>query len=122
MGRSLRLLAVGLAGATWGCFSAPSADVLFSCDPESAPQCPPEYTCQSDGCCHRDGSDVDASRGACNSSATSGLISPDTDPTSGTGSPETDGTSTASDTDTDTDASGSLTGETGGSSSSSTTG
>lgn len=82
MGRGLRVLAVAVLAAAWGCFSAPSADVLFSCDPDDAPQCPPEYTCESDGCCHRNGSDVDASRNACNSGATSGLDPTDTDATS----------------------------------------
>jgi len=118
----MRLLLVGIAAAAWGCFSAPSADVLFSCDPENAPQCPPEYSCQSDGCCHRDGSDVEGSRGACNSNATTGmsLSGTDTDPSTETGTAGSETDETGTDTDTDTDGTGPTTGEAGGSSSSTT--
>jgi hypothetical protein len=114
MGRGLRIVAVAVVAAAWGCFSAPSADVLFSCDPSDAPECPPDYTCESDGCCHRNGSDVEASRNACNSGATSGFdpsttegstdgSSTDTDPGSSSGS----GESTDTDTDTAAGSSGS---------------
>jgi len=91
MGKAFRLAAVGVLAAVWGCFSAPSADVLFACDPQTAPQCPPDYTCQSDGCCHRDGTDVEASMGACKSAADSGL------------NPTETATETATDAGTDTD-------------------
>lgn len=69
---SARRWAIGLAlaiaaasGAEISCFQAPSDDVSFSCDPEDAPECPNGYTCERDGCCHRDGSDVEANLGAC---------------------------------------------------------
>ncbi len=106
MGSSLRVAAVAVLAALWGCFSAPSADVLFACDPEDAPACPPEYTCQPDGCCHRDGSDVEASAGACNSGGTSGFdpnaSGTDTDPSTGADTDTDTGTDTGTDTDTDT--------------------
>lgn len=104
MGRGLRVLAVAVIAAAWGCFSAPSADVLFSCDPDDAPECPPDYTCESDGCCHRNGSDVEASRGACNSGATSGFGPSDTDASSSGSTDAADSsTVTGESTDTDTD-------------------
>ena len=104
MGRGLRVLAVAVIAAAWGCFSAPSADVLFSCDPDDAPECPPDYTCESDGCCHRNGSDVEASRGACNSGATSGFDPSDTDASSsGSTDAASSSTVTGESTDTDTD-------------------
>lgn len=57
---------LGLAlGDTLACFSAPSADVMFACEPESAPACPSGYTCEADGCCHRDGSKVSEHLGEC---------------------------------------------------------
>lgn len=53
-------------GAALGaCFNPPDDAVLFACDAETAPTCPDGYTCASDGCCHRDGSDIEASRGSC---------------------------------------------------------
>jgi hypothetical protein len=121
MGPTLRLTAVAALAAVWGCFSAPSADVLFSCDPEAAPECPPGYSCESDGCCHRDGSDVDASRGACGAGETSG---PATDgPTSSTaGSSSSGASSESSTTDTDTDTSGSSSSSSTGAAASSSSG
>ncbi len=63
LGSSLALgLGLGLGGA---CFSAPQPAVQFSCDLASAPECPEGYTCEADGCCHRDGSDYDAHAGQC---------------------------------------------------------
>ncbi|MBK8241071.1 MAG: hypothetical protein IPK74_36615 [Deltaproteobacteria bacterium] len=67
--RSFALLARPLA-ATWlglvaACFDAPAATVMFTCDVASEPACPAGYTCQSDGCCHADGSDVAAHAGEC---------------------------------------------------------
>lgn len=74
---------VGLAiGVLAACFTPPDEDVLFSCDPDSAPTCPEQYTCEADGCCHRDGTDVEASFGACR--LTAGSVSA-TAPTTGTG-------------------------------------
>jgi hypothetical protein len=54
------------AGALLGaCFNPPDAAAMFTCDPEDAPACPPDYACEADGCCHRAGSDVAANLGAC---------------------------------------------------------
>jgi hypothetical protein len=47
------------------CFAAPNPPVLFACEPEGAAACPSGYTCHIDGCCHRDGSDLDEHEGAC---------------------------------------------------------
>ncbi len=103
MGATGRILAVCALAAVWGCFSAPSADVLFSCDPDDAPACPPDYACESDGCCHREGSDVQANLGACSPGASAGAPSTGASSTSGstdTGSTDTDtaGTSSSSGT------------------------
>ncbi len=46
------------------CFNPPADAVLFACTPE-APDCPADYSCGDDGCCHRDGSDIAANYGAC---------------------------------------------------------
>lgn len=84
-------LILGLLG---GCFTAPADAVLFACTPE-APDCPTDYTCAEDGCCHRDGSDIAANYGACGlgGPATGPLASStDVSPTSSTGAPT--GTST----------------------------
>lgn len=66
----MRLRAQGLAaafgvlvGGGISCFNPPSADVLFSCAEEG--ECPDGYGCEDDGCCHRDGSDVEENLGAC---------------------------------------------------------
>jgi hypothetical protein len=59
------------------CFNAPADAVLFACTPE-APDCPTDYSCADDGCCHRDGSDIAANYGAC------GLGGPATGPASST--------------------------------------
>ena len=70
---------LGLAGGiVVGCFDAPAADVMFSCDPATAPACPDGYSCEADGCCHRDGTDVAANLGACK-------LGGDTQPGTGTG-------------------------------------
>ncbi len=107
MGSALRLTAVAVLAALWGCFSAPSADVLFACDPQNAPQCPPDYSCEADGCCHRNGSDVQASAGACNSAGTSGFDPSGTDTDTDTDTGDTDtGDTDPSDTDTDTGSEG----------------
>jgi hypothetical protein len=83
------IVLVGLLGSASSCFTAPNAPVQFSCDPGSAPECPPDYTCFSDGCCHRDGSDVDAHLGECRLGPSSGTGSDssttiDTDAMTGT--------------------------------------
>lgn len=59
----LALTLVGGAGIS--CFQAPSDDVTFSCEPGDEPACPAGYSCEKDGCCHRDGSDVEDNLGAC---------------------------------------------------------
>jgi hypothetical protein len=61
-------LAAGFAsslGAISACFNAPADDVLFSCASGASPQCPEGYSCEADGCCHKDGSDVEANYGGC---------------------------------------------------------
>lgn len=85
-----------IIGLLAGCFTAPADAVLFACTPE-APDCPTDYTCADDGCCHRDGSDIAANYGACGlgGPATGPLASStDVSPTSSTGAPTTTGTST----------------------------
>ena len=58
-------LGMGLGVVLAACFTAPARDVQFSCDVVTAPACPPDYTCQTDGCCHKDSSDPGDKRGAC---------------------------------------------------------
>lgn len=108
-------------GTTLGaCFNPPAADVMFSCDPAAAGTCPNGYTCEADGCCHRDGSDVEADFGGCGlgKGASAG---PTTTPTTATtGAPDTTDaptTGTAADTTTTTATTGSSgsTGSTGSS-------
>ncbi len=94
-------LLAGLALAA--CFSAPADAVLFACTPE-APDCPADYSCASDGCCHRDGSDITANFGTCGlggPGTTTGTTTGDL-PTGTTG---TTGTTSGSTTSTATDAS-----------------
>jgi len=117
MGHGLRLFLTLVLAAAWGCFSPPSADVLFSCDPDDAPECPPDYTCQADGCCHRDGSDVDASPGACNSNDDAGPTTAGTGTASGAESGSTTGSGSGTGS-----SSGSGTGSSSGSGSSSSSG
>ena len=62
LARPLAAIWLGLVAA---CFDAPAAAVMFTCDVASEPACPAGYTCQSDGCCHADGSDVAAHAGEC---------------------------------------------------------
>lgn len=69
-----------LSAVTSACFEAPGGDVTFACDPFAAPECPEGYTCQSDGCCHENGSDIEANAGACRLGGQEG-----TDGTDGTG-------------------------------------
>jgi hypothetical protein len=87
-------LLVGLGlGVSVGCFVAPKDDVLFSCEYDGDDRCPPEYQCEMDNCCHRIGSDVDASFGSCALGGNSA------------------GTSTSSDTDTGTETDSTTEGE-----------
>jgi hypothetical protein len=60
-------------GAISACFNAPAGDVLFSCASGDEPACPQGYSCESDGCCHRDGSDVQAGYGDCALGVSEGL-------------------------------------------------
>jgi hypothetical protein len=136
------VLAVLVLGAGLGaCFNAPAADVMFGCvDDEAA--CPAGYTCEADGCCHRDGSDVEAHLGECqlgggqateatsSASSTSGATGetsggettsvPST--TSGTDTTDTTAGSTTSTTTGTSDATTGETGETGMASTGGTTG
>jgi len=64
--RRAGLAALGLAaGLTASCFDPPAQRVTFACDPNDAPACPPGYACEADGCCHREGTDVEDDFGAC---------------------------------------------------------
>ncbi|MFV8748968.1 hypothetical protein ACNOYE_00295 [Nannocystaceae bacterium ST9] len=92
---TILLLALAL-GLTLACFQPPDDDVLFSCDPLADDRCPAGYTCEADGCCHRDGTDVQASFGAC------GLGGNETGTASETGSGTESDTGTESGTDTGT--------------------
>lgn len=61
------------------CFNPPSEPVQFSCQPGDADECPPEYECRDDGCCHREDSPDGAAEGACKlsgGSAARALVSP----------------------------------------------
>ncbi len=69
--RCLFGLSLGLLASA--CFEAPAADVMFACDPSGAPECPAGYTCEADGCCHRNGSDANAAAGECRLSPGSGM-------------------------------------------------
>lgn len=50
------LLAVGLASSP-GCFDPKLPDVAFQCGEND--ECPEDYECRDDGCCHRIGSPLD---------------------------------------------------------------
>lgn len=85
------LLGALATGALAACFSAPSDDVLFSCEFDGDDSCPPDYRCEPDNCCHRVGSDVEAELGSCALGGNSGGTSTatETDTTSESGSDET---------------------------------
>ena len=91
--RSLTLTAGLAIGMLAACFSPPTDDVLFSCEFDGDDHCPPDYRCESDNCCHRVGSDVEANLGDCALGGNSGSM-----PTS---------TGTGTDTGTDTGTTGS---------------
>jgi hypothetical protein len=88
--RRLARIAALLVGLAVGCFAAPNDDVLFSCEYDGDDRCPPEYRCEMDNCCHRVGSDVEASFGSCalggNSAGTSTGTGTDTSTESGSDS------------------------------------
>lgn len=109
------LAALAFGTGLGACFNPPADAVLFACDPAAAPTCPSSYTCEVDGCCHRDGSDVAANLGSCRlggpgsaseatastgpSTTTTSTSTGDTGPTAGT----TADTSTTSTTGTSAD-------------------
>ncbi|HEY0132950.1 MAG TPA: hypothetical protein VGB85_02685 [Nannocystis sp.] len=120
------LLAFGTAlGA---CFNPPAAAVMFSCDPAAA-TCPDGYTCEADGCCHRDGSDVEADFGGCGlgkgasagpttmTTATTGAPDTTDAPTTGTTADTTSGSSSSSASSTGSEPDTGTTGTTSGTSS-----
>jgi hypothetical protein len=72
-----------LIGVGAGCFAEPSPDVSFACSVDDEKPCPDGYRCEDDGCCHAEGSDVAANRGAC--SLTSAFETGDGESTSETG-------------------------------------
>lgn len=75
------ILGASVGLAVGACFNAPRPAVQFSCDAETAPQCPPDYACEADGCCHLVGSDVEAHEGECQ---LAGGLPTEGDPTEGT--------------------------------------
>jgi hypothetical protein len=95
-----RVFAALLLGIVGACFDAPAGAVMFSCDPDDAPACPSGYTCESDGCCHKNGSDVDANLGACK-------LAPSTEATTVITIGTTDSSSSSSDTGSTTSSAGS---------------
>jgi len=119
------LAALALGTALGACFNPPAQAVMFSCTPDDA-VCPGGYSCEADGCCHRDGSDVEADFGACGlgqgpsasdpSTATTDVPTT-TSATTTTGEPDASTSSTGTSTSTDAD-----TGADTGSSSAGTTG
>lgn len=96
-------LGLALAWLVPACFSPPNDDVLFACDPVDDPRCPEGYTCESDGCCHKNGTDVAASLGACGLGGNEGGTATETDAGTDTTGTDTTGTDT---TDTETDTTG----------------
>lgn len=100
--------------ALGACFNPPSNAVMFACDPAAAPECPAGYTCEADGCCHRDGSDVSSQLGACMIGGPPGASTGPTtgdeattdapDPTTGTASTGTTTDATTTDAPGTTDA------------------
>lgn len=113
MRTTTRLLLALVAGIALACFQPPKDDVLFSCDPIDDDRCPTGYTCEADGCCHKNGTDVQATYGACglggNETGTAGsetdTTGSETDTTGSTDTTDTgtDTTDTGSETDTETD-------------------
>jgi hypothetical protein len=83
------VLGLVLGGAI-ACFSPPTDDVLFSCEFDEDDRCPADYRCEPDNCCHRIGSDISETFGACALGGNSGATSTGMDGT--TGETETSGT------------------------------
>ncbi len=78
---------------TSACFDAPDGAVTFACDLIAAPACPEGYACQSDGCCHEIGSDVESNQGSCRLGGEEGMGDTGTSDTgtSDTGTSDTGG-------------------------------
>lgn len=87
-------IAFALGLSVGACFDAPRPAVQFSCDPVDAPQCPPDYACEDDGCCHRIGSDVAANEGQCQ---LGGVVPTGGPPTTSSGSGSSDSSGSSSD-------------------------
>lgn len=111
------LAALSLGTAVGACFNPPAQAVMFSCTPDDA-VCPGGYSCEADGCCHRDGSDIEANFGGCGLGQGPGASDPGTDTTAAptttsatTGEPDP---STSSSTSSDTSTSTGTTGDTSG--------
>ena len=82
--RGLVSAVLGLGvGVCAGCFTEPMPDVSFACFPGEDDPCPDGYSCEDDGCCHAEGSDIAANRGAC--SLTSAFDTGDGESTSESG-------------------------------------
>lgn len=103
------LMTLAFGTALGACFNPPDDAVLFACDAKTAPSCPDGYSCEDDGCCHRDGSDIEANLGSCRiggaMSGTTGMTG-----TTASSATSTTATSTASST-----SGGSTTADTGSS-------
>lgn len=98
-------LFLGALASTQACFLPPSGDVLFACvpdDPDGRDACPEGYSCEADGCCHKDGSDVEANFGDC---AVGGASQDGDTGTEGDAGTEAESESSSDTTDTTTDSS-----------------
>ncbi len=119
------LAALAFGTGLGACFNPPADAVLFACDPAAAPTCPSSYTCEVDGCCHRDGSDVAANLGSCrlggpgSASEATASTGPSTTSATTTSAPTTPASTTTSTSTGDT---GPTTGMTADTSTTSTTG
>lgn len=110
-----RMFAALLLGILGACFDAPDGAVMFSCDPDEAPACPSGYTCESDGCCHKNGSDVDANLGTCK-------LAPSTEATTVLTVSTTDASSSETGSTGSSDSTGSSSSDTGSTTSESSSG
>jgi hypothetical protein len=124
------LVALALGTGGGACFNAPGAAVMFACDPAGEAACPDGYTCEDDGCCHRDGGDVAANAGQCHvnlggtgpateateATGSSGPAATDVGSSTATGATSSDGSGDASSGDTSETSAGEATGtgESGG--------
>lgn len=112
------LAALAFGTGLGACFNPPADAVLFACDPAAAPTCPSSYTCEVDGCCHRDGSDVAANLGSCRLGGPGSA----SEATASTGPSTTSASTTSTTTSTSTGDTGPTTGMTADTSTTSTTG